>query len=51
MENAYAHSFKGKFRLECLNQNWFVSLEDGKSKFEAWIRDHNWESPPNSLDN
>lgn len=50
-DNAYIESFNGKFRLECLNQNWFVSLEDAKSKIEAWRRDYNWERPHSSLDN
>ena len=50
-DNAYIESFNGKFRLECLNQNWFVSLQDAKSKIEAWRRDYNWERPHSSLGN
>jgi len=26
MQNAFIESFNGKFRDECLNQNWFVDL-------------------------
>jgi len=44
-------SFNGKFRWECLSQNWFVSLEDAQSKIEAWRRGYNWEHPHGSLDN
>jgi hypothetical protein len=28
IQNAYAESFIGKFRDECLNENWFGSLGD-----------------------
>ena len=27
-DNAFAESFNGKFRAECLNQHWFMSLDD-----------------------
>ena len=50
-DNAYIESFNGKFRLECLNQNWFVSLEEARSKIEAWRNDYNWERPHSSLGN
>jgi len=50
-DNAYIESFNGKFRLECLNQNWFASLEDAQSKIEAWRRECNWERPRSSFDN
>ena len=35
IENAYVESFKGKFRDECLNEHWFVSLADAKAIIEA----------------
>ena len=41
-DNAYIESFNGKFRLDCLNQNWFTSLEDAQSKIEARRKDYNW---------
>ena len=50
-DNAYIESFNGKFRLECLNQNWFVSLEEAQSKIEAWRNDYNWKRPHSSLGN
>ena len=31
IENAYVESFNGKFRDECLNEHWFVSLADAKA--------------------
>ena len=49
--NAYAESFIGRFRDECLNTNWFLSLEDAREKIEAWRRDYNEWRPHSSLDN
>lgn len=40
-DNAYVESFNGRFRDECLNTHWFLSLEDARSKIEAWRRDFN----------
>ncbi len=34
-DNAYIESFNGSFRDECLNVNWFLSLEDAQQKVEA----------------
>jgi len=34
-----------------LNQHWFLSLEDAKSKIEAWKDDYNKERPHSSLRN
>ena len=50
-DNAFIESFNGKFRQECLNQHWFLSLEDAKSKIEAWKDDYNKERPHSSLRN
>jgi putative transposase len=32
---AFAESFIGSFRDECLNVNWFLSFEDACDKIEA----------------
>ena len=32
MENGYVESFNGRFRDECLNENWFSSLADAREK-------------------
>jgi len=50
-ENAYVESFNGKFRDECLNEHWFFSLTDARSRIEAWRRDYNTTRPHSSLDN
>ena len=49
-DNAFAESFIGSFRDECLNANWFLSLEDARDKIEAWRVDYNEYRPHSSLD-
>jgi putative transposase len=51
VDNAFIESFNGSFRDECLNVNWFLSLEDAKEKIESWRRDYNEYRPHSSLDN
>ncbi len=48
-DNAMIESFNGRFRDECLNVNWFLSLEDARAKIEAWRRDYNDSRPHSSL--
>jgi putative transposase len=50
-DNAYIESFNGKFREECLNQHWFLSLEDAQDKIDAWMRDFNETRPHSALGN
>lgn len=49
IENAYAESFIGRFRDECLNENWFMSMKDARKIIEAWRRDYNESRPHGSL--
>lgn len=53
-DNAKIESFNGRLRQECLNTHWFLSLDDARSKIEAWRQYYNetrphsalqWESP------
>ena len=44
-DNAYVESFNGRLREECLNANWFLSLEDAQSKIEAWRQEYNVSRP------
>lgn len=53
-DNAKIESFNGRLRQECLNMHWFLSLDDARSKIEAWRQYYNetrphsalqWESP------
>lgn len=51
VDNAFIESFNGSFRDECLNVNWFLSLEDAEEKIESWRREYNEWRPHSSLDN
>ena len=49
VQNAYAESFNGRLRDECLNANWFTSLSDARRKIETWRQDYNEQRPHSSL--
>jgi hypothetical protein len=49
-QNAYAESFNGRLRDECLNANWFTNLSDARRKIESWRQDYNQVRPHSSLD-
>lgn len=49
VENAYIESFNGRFRDECLNENWFMSLDHARRIIETWRVDYNTERPHSSL--
>jgi putative transposase len=49
MENAYIESFNGKFREECLNQNWFQNILEAAIIVEEWRKDYNNNRPHSSL--
>jgi putative transposase len=48
-DNPYIESFNGSFRDECLNLNWFLSVEDARRKIEAWREEYNSFRPHQSL--
>ena len=48
-QNAYIESFNGKFRDECLHENWFVSWKEARPQLEGWRRDYNQVRPQRSL--
>ena len=50
-DNAFIESFNGRLRAECLDQHWFMSLEDARQKLEAWRTEYNEERPHSSLGN
>jgi putative transposase len=50
-DNAYIESFNARLRLECLNEHWFMSLDDAREKIERWRRDYNENRPHSSLGN
>ncbi len=48
-DNAFAESFNGRFRDECLDQHRFASLEEARQAIEAWRIDDNTERPHRAL--
>jgi putative transposase len=50
VDSAFIESFNGSFRDECLNVNWFLSIEDAREKIENWRKDYNRFRPHSSLD-
>ncbi len=50
-DNAFIESFNGKFRAECLNAHWFMSLDDARAKMEEWRRDYNEVRPHSAIGN
>jgi len=50
-QNAYVESFNGRFRDECLNEHWFLSLAHTRQIVEAWRLDYNAVRPHSSLGN
>jgi putative transposase len=49
MENGYIESFNGKFREECLNEHWFLTLDDARETIESWRLDYNQVRPHSAL--
>lgn len=50
-DKAHVESFNGKFRDECLNQSYFLSVPDAKAIIEAWRIDYNQNRPHSALKN
>ena len=50
-DNALIEAFRERFRQECLNEHWFLSLEDAGEKIESWRRDYNETRPHSMLGN
>jgi putative transposase len=49
VENAYVESFNGRFRDECLNEHWFVTMAQARRVIENWRIEYNEERPHSSL--
>lgn len=50
-DNAFAESFIGKLRDECLNEHWFLNLAHAQQEIEAWRETYNTKRPHSSLNN
>lgn len=48
-QNAFVESFNGKFRDECLNENWFLTLNHAKNIVENWRIDYNTKRPHSAM--
>ncbi len=49
MQNGYIESFNGKFRDECLNEQWFETLPQAREEIAVWRQDYNEVRPHSSL--
>ncbi len=49
VENAFAESFNGRLRDECLNTNWFLSVKHARDIIENWRKDYNTVRPHSAL--
>jgi putative transposase len=48
-DNAFIEAFNGRFRAECLNAHWFMSLEDAREKMEDWRKYYNEVRPHSAI--
>lgn len=48
-QNGFVESFNGTLRKECLNENWFYSLNEARYIIEKWRNHYNEERPHSSL--
>ena len=48
-DNAFIEALNARVRLECLNQHWFLSLEDARVKIDRWREMYNHERPHSQL--
>jgi putative transposase len=48
-DNAFIEAFNGRFRSECLNAHWFLTLADAAEKMEDWLRYYNEVRPHGAI--
>jgi putative transposase len=51
VQNAFIESFNGKFRDKCLNEHWFLTLQEAQLVIEAWRREYNEERTHSTIGN
>ena len=49
VENGFIESFNGRLRDECLNVEWFSSLEDARQKLAKFCQHYNHQRPHSAL--
>ena len=50
-DNAFIEAFNGRFRAECLNTHWFLTLADAREKMEDWRGYYNENQPHGAIGN
>lgn len=50
-DNTYIEAFNGRFRAECLNTHWFLTLADVREKLVEWRRYYNEDRPHGAIGN
>ena len=48
-DNAFIEAFNSRFRAECLNARWFLSLADAQKKLEDWRKYYNQQRPHGAI--
>ena len=48
-DNAYIEAFDSRFRAECLNAPWFLTLADAVEKLDGWRRYYNEVRPHGAI--
>jgi putative transposase len=48
-DNCFIESFNGSLRDECLNVNWFETIDEARVKIEPWRVDYNESRPHQGL--
>jgi putative transposase len=49
VDNPYIESFNGRFRDECLNEHWFLTITHARRVIEDWRIEYNTQRPHSSL--
>ncbi len=49
--NSFGEPLNGKFRAECLNAHWCLSLDDARAKMEESRQDYNTGRPHSAIGN
>ena len=51
VEHGFIESFNGRFRDECLNEHWFITMNHARDIIEHWRHEYNTVRPHSSLGN
>jgi putative transposase len=50
-DSTFIEAFNGRFRSECLNAHWFLTLADAREKMEVWLTYYNKVRPHGAIGN